>query len=233
MERGAEVNAQNIRGETALHEAVKLKFNEMALWLVKHGADIHLENYKGYSSYDLALPWLQKELKDERDHFLREQKKAIAAASKAAVAPPPMEEDYLDGSGTIQRGGTMQRSAQSPMNGMNTMPKGASSPMNGGTTMPRGGYDTMQKSQALDANNTMKRNPLEVLQATKTLRPKEGEYDEKYGAPINKRVIREEGGQIIESNIDSVPAHVHSPVQVSAQSEKKVHVMDNCYTTIT
>jgi ankyrin repeat protein len=34
VERGADVNAQNVRGETALHEAVKNKFNEMALWLV-------------------------------------------------------------------------------------------------------------------------------------------------------------------------------------------------------
>ncbi len=79
VERGADVNAQNHRGETALHEAVKLKFNEMALWVVKHGADIHLENFRGYSPYDLALPWLQKELRDERDHFLKEQKKKVMA----------------------------------------------------------------------------------------------------------------------------------------------------------
>jgi len=71
LERGAAVNAQNHRGETALHEAVKFKFNELAIRLVAAGADPDLENCHGHSPYDLALPWLQKELRDERDRLLK------------------------------------------------------------------------------------------------------------------------------------------------------------------
>ena len=58
----------------------------LGIWLTpsaRHGADIHLENYRGFSPYDLALPWLQKQLKDERDNFLREQKKKLKEGTPA------------------------------------------------------------------------------------------------------------------------------------------------------
>ena len=53
--------------------------------LRRHGADIHLENYRGFSAYDLALPWLQKEMSDERNQFLKRQKAALQEG-----APPSL-----------------------------------------------------------------------------------------------------------------------------------------------
>jgi len=88
VERGGRVNTQNFRGESPLHEAVKFRFNEVALWLVKRGADIHLENYRGHSPYDMALPWLQKEMKDTYETYLKEQKQKRTDAK----ADPVLEE---------------------------------------------------------------------------------------------------------------------------------------------
>lgn len=36
----------------------------MAVWLVKQGADITIEDIRGFTPYDMALPWLQKEMKE-------------------------------------------------------------------------------------------------------------------------------------------------------------------------
>jgi hypothetical protein len=35
----------------------------LAVWLIKHGADIYMEDKRTYSPYDLALPWFQKDMK--------------------------------------------------------------------------------------------------------------------------------------------------------------------------
>jgi len=87
VENGAKVNIQNRKGEIPLHDAVKLKFNETVLWLVKRGADIYLKDYKGNSPYSIALPWLQHEMKDESDNYLKQLKikKEKEAAKRAAV----------------------------------------------------------------------------------------------------------------------------------------------------
>jgi len=57
------------------------------LWLVKRGADIYLKDYKGNSPYSIALPWLQHEMKDESDNYLKQLKikKEKEAAKRAAV----------------------------------------------------------------------------------------------------------------------------------------------------
>jgi ankyrin repeat protein len=59
---GADVNAQNNRGQTALHSLVKKRFDLLALWLVRQGADINLEDDKNCSARDFALSWFQQEL---------------------------------------------------------------------------------------------------------------------------------------------------------------------------
>lgn len=63
VEQGADVNAQNMYGATPLHELIKNKRENLAIWLIKHGADIYLEDKRTYSPYDLALPWFQKDMK--------------------------------------------------------------------------------------------------------------------------------------------------------------------------
>jgi len=87
-ENGAKVNVQNRKGEIPLHDAVKLKFNETVLWLVKRGADIYLKDYRGNSAYSIALPWLQREMKDESDNYLKQLKlkKEKEAAKKSCYS---------------------------------------------------------------------------------------------------------------------------------------------------
>lgn len=63
VEQGANVNAQNIYGAGPLHELIKNKRENLAVWLIKHGADIYMEDKRTYSPYDLALPWFQKDMK--------------------------------------------------------------------------------------------------------------------------------------------------------------------------
>jgi hypothetical protein len=63
VEQGADVNAQNIYGAGPLHELIKNKRENLAVWLIKHGADIYMEDKRTYSPYDLALPWFQKDMK--------------------------------------------------------------------------------------------------------------------------------------------------------------------------
>lgn len=57
------MNAQNIYGAGPLHELIKNKRENLAVWLIKHGADIYMEDKRTYSPYDLALPWFQKDMK--------------------------------------------------------------------------------------------------------------------------------------------------------------------------
>lgn len=40
------------------------RFNTLVVWLVKQGGDITTEDIRGFTPYDLALPWLQKEMKE-------------------------------------------------------------------------------------------------------------------------------------------------------------------------
>ncbi len=44
VEKGANINAQNLEGRTALHEVVENNFESLALWLIRKGADIYVED---------------------------------------------------------------------------------------------------------------------------------------------------------------------------------------------
>ena len=57
------IDAQNKKGSTALHYLVTHRFNNLVVWLVRQGADITIEDVRGFTPYDMALPWLQKEMK--------------------------------------------------------------------------------------------------------------------------------------------------------------------------
>lgn len=40
------------------------RFNTLVVWLVRQGGDITTEDIRGFTPYDMALPWLQKEMKE-------------------------------------------------------------------------------------------------------------------------------------------------------------------------
>lgn len=63
IDQGADVNAQNKRGRTPLHNLVELKYDKVVLWLIKYcGADPYLEDSRGISPYDFALGWFKEEI---------------------------------------------------------------------------------------------------------------------------------------------------------------------------
>merc|ERR1712137_780856 len=64
VDQGADIEAQNKKGSTPLHLLVTHRFNTLVTWLVKQGADITTEDARGFTPYDMALPWLQKEMKE-------------------------------------------------------------------------------------------------------------------------------------------------------------------------
>jgi Ankyrin repeats (3 copies)/Ras association (RalGDS/AF-6) domain len=94
VENGAQVNAQNNKGETALHLLVQNKHTTTAVWLVKHGGDIDMENSRHFTPVDMALPWLQQELKEahstrlllERARNARHQHQHQPAVEQVAAA---------------------------------------------------------------------------------------------------------------------------------------------------
>jgi ankyrin repeat protein len=63
LDAGADVNKQNRQGRTALHNLVSLRYDKIAVWLVKRGADPYIPDKKGFTPMDLALPFVQQELK--------------------------------------------------------------------------------------------------------------------------------------------------------------------------
>lgn len=88
VEHGADVNAQNHQGMTALHNLVMAKQTILCTWLVKQGADIDIEDSRQFSSYDMALPWMQNELKEARDVFVLSRHRPAAHGHGGAVPSP-------------------------------------------------------------------------------------------------------------------------------------------------
>ncbi|EGG16843.1 ankyrin repeat-containing protein [Cavenderia fasciculata] len=62
VSRGADVNAQDNRGIAPLHSLVTNRYDVLALWMIRHGANIHLQDINKYSPFDLAQGWFQKEM---------------------------------------------------------------------------------------------------------------------------------------------------------------------------
>lgn len=63
IDAGADVNKVNKNGRASIHNLVSGRFDKLAVWLVKRGADPNLPDKKGFSAIDLALPFLQKDLR--------------------------------------------------------------------------------------------------------------------------------------------------------------------------
>jgi len=63
LEYGAEINAQNKHGRTPLHCLISERYDKIALWLIQYcGADPHIQDKRGVSSYDLAQRFFQPEI---------------------------------------------------------------------------------------------------------------------------------------------------------------------------
>jgi len=95
--RGADLNVQDNRGSTALHSLIYKRYDALALWLVRQGANLHLADRRGFTPYDNALGWFQKELTDAaagKDEH--EEKTSLtptpSAEKKTETVSTPVEE---------------------------------------------------------------------------------------------------------------------------------------------
>ena len=62
VERGADVNAQDVDHETPLHLASRLLSLRVAWILLKHGADINVKNKQGKTPFQLVREYVKKEM---------------------------------------------------------------------------------------------------------------------------------------------------------------------------
>jgi len=84
VDRGADVNVQNNRGQVPLHALVKKRFDLLALWLIRHGADHNIEDEKNCTPRDFALDWFQKDMDEAAEGILPEGAAEAKAALEAA-----------------------------------------------------------------------------------------------------------------------------------------------------
>eukprot|EP01112_Ceratiomyxa_fruticulosa_P014304 TRINITY_DN4086_c0_g1_i6.p1 TRINITY_DN4086_c0_g1~~TRINITY_DN4086_c0_g1_i6.p1 ORF type:complete len:260 (-),score=56.31 TRINITY_DN4086_c0_g1_i6:91-870(-) len=84
VSRGCDVNAQDNRGSTPLHSLVYKRFDVLAIWLIRQGANLHLVDQRGFSAYDNALDWFQKELQFAAN--AKDEDEVVAAKSQTTEA---------------------------------------------------------------------------------------------------------------------------------------------------
>jgi hypothetical protein len=100
LDAGADVNKQNRQGRTALHNLVSLRYDKIAIWLVKRGADPYIPDKKGFTPLDLALPFVQQEIKEalrkREQPGLDDDPDLKAASSKTYKQPTPKAEKAPD-----------------------------------------------------------------------------------------------------------------------------------------
>ena len=60
IEKGLDINAQNIEGYTALHEYIEPGKSEIISFLLEHGADVNVQNNHGQSALDMFSRFYKK-----------------------------------------------------------------------------------------------------------------------------------------------------------------------------
>jgi len=83
--RGCDLNPQDNRGSTPLHSLVYKRFDVLAIWLVGQGANLHLVDQRGFSAYDNALDWFQKELQAAASASTKEEEETSSVPSQASL----------------------------------------------------------------------------------------------------------------------------------------------------
>jgi len=91
VQRGAIINCQDYRGSTPLHPLIYKRFDTLALWFVKQGADLSIPDQRGFSPRDNALDWFQKELDSAAELVGKEEEEKIEVV--APVVLPPKKEN--------------------------------------------------------------------------------------------------------------------------------------------
>lgn len=105
VQRGADINAQDNRQSTALHALVLKRFDVLALWLIRQGANITLVDNKRFSPVDLALDWFQKEMKEAAEAFKKglvdAGERNLTGGGRREGAPDEVLKIFLEGKETF------------------------------------------------------------------------------------------------------------------------------------
>ena len=165
VEHGADVNAQNNQGMTALHLLVIAKQTVLCVWLVKQGADIDLEDARNFSSYDMALPWLQKELKEARDIYQQTQK---SAQQQQLLQQQQQQQQFIQQSGMHQLGMPLMMLPQQPST---TLPSSSIMPSSNPTTTIPNTTTSMSNAPALSTPFSIQIDPQPTPAALPHLAP--------------------------------------------------------------
>ncbi|MDA7520608.1 ankyrin repeat domain-containing protein, partial [bacterium] len=64
LDKGVDVNAKNVDGETPLHWTASAGHKEIAELLIANGADVNAKNVDGQTPLDVAVDWFNDELAD-------------------------------------------------------------------------------------------------------------------------------------------------------------------------
>lgn len=75
LSRGTLINKANNKGTTPLHTLILKRFDALALWAIKEGANLHAVDRNGHTPRDLAQLFFQKEL----DEMWNNKSKPLAA----------------------------------------------------------------------------------------------------------------------------------------------------------
>jgi len=101
IDYGANVNSQNKYGRTCLHHLILNRYDNIAIWLIKHcNADPHLPDKKGVSAYDLAIKWLQEQL-DEAIKTRGQTEDDSDSSEEDGSTPQPQQPQQTQSKGPV------------------------------------------------------------------------------------------------------------------------------------
>ena len=95
LDAGADVNAADRQGQTALHGAAQWGFDQVVQYLADHGAKLDIKDSKGRTPLDAAMGLLGNGGFDHSRRDVHESTAALLrklmAVPEASAAPPPAQ----------------------------------------------------------------------------------------------------------------------------------------------
>eukprot|EP00727_Mastigamoeba_balamuthi_P004720 m51a1_g14246 hypothetical protein (281) ;mRNA; r:255450-256508 len=95
VQRGADLNIKDSNEKTPLYALIDKRLDVLAMWLVHQGANMYVRDRKGFSPYDYAPSFLQRDLlaaagegKSDGYSLYHKQGGAAPAPAQAAAAAP-------------------------------------------------------------------------------------------------------------------------------------------------